>query len=148
MKLIRKTLFWGLLGAATLWGLARLVDEGFAKHFALPVLAVFLGIGLIRGFGAMRQARRQQRDTQNALDQAEASGDQRTAWAKEVRKQAGEVCGICGKKEQQAAGKKLFSPEYRAQTRLEEIMQAIASASEVQGRLQAAAEQVGEEAAQ
>ena len=136
MKLIKGILVWQILGVAALYGMAQLVDGDFARHFAREVLLIALGIGLIRGIGAMNRARREKRDVQAALSREASSSQQRSAWAAESKKRAAEAWRLCAANNRSCgSGNPLFTAEYDDGDSLEGINSALMGAMQTRARL-------------
>ena len=145
MKLIKSVVFWQILGVAALYGLAQLVDEGFARFLGGKVLLVCLGIGLIRGFGALRLDSREKRELKTALTREETSPTQRGAWASESKKRAAEVSRLCDANNRSREGNPLFTPVYDDGDSLDDINLALMEAARVRGRLVEYCAQSGQE---
>lgn len=146
MKLIRKLLFRVLLGVAVLAVLAQVVDEGFAREVAPPVLGAFALWGLIAGIRAAGRDKKEKQQIAEALQQVERSHDQRAIWASEARKQAVETERICRANNSQTRENPLFTPEYEAEACLEDMMLELMQTADVQAKVRLAAEELGEEA--
>lgn len=146
MKLIRKLLFRVLLGVAVLAVLAQVVDEGFARAYASPVLGAFALWGLISGIRAASRDKKEKQQIAQALQEVERSREQRNLWASEARKQAVEAERICRKNNGETRENPLFTPEYEAEDCLEDIVLELMQTADVQARVRLAAEQLGEEA--
>jgi hypothetical protein len=133
MKLIKSVLMWQILGVAVLYGMAQLVDEGFARHFAREVLLVCLGIGLVRGGLAIRRKRREKRDVNAALEGEASSAGQRGTWATESKKRAAEAVRICGDNNRLSGNcNPMFTAKYDADNSMEQIMDALEESTETQ----------------
>lgn len=145
MKLIMRVLLWGGLGVAALAGLAELVDEGFARHFAMPVLGAFLLIGLILGIRVTNRDRREKQQKAQALRETADSTDQKTAWANELKKRAADAAALCNRNNQLKSGNLLFSAEYEAEDELEELTSTWTDLLNTQARLRAAVQQMEQE---
>lgn len=145
MKLIKWLAIWLALGVAVLYGLAGVVDRGFAEYWAKGVLAVCAGMGVWFGLAGVIRAGKEKRRIRTAMEYMAGSRDRCEAWASDAKQRATQVWGKCHANGESLQDNPLFAPEYTAEDILNQITDELAVTAELQSAIRAAVETMEEE---